>query len=276
MSKIALITGGTDGIGKATAIELAKRKYSVQILGRNKKRGEEVVKLLRDINPSGKHELFILDLSIMNDVKKFLTTYTNENRALDVLILSAGIYPKEPQISVDGIDKAFSIGSISRYLFVVELDKMLGASPLGKVVHVNGGVIGKIHYDQLKAPKYSRIKGVWQNSIVGALLVHNWKELSDSNVAHMHWLPGLVRTNILSTQGFLIKTVLAKLIGMEPEAAGKMLTDNIENVSKEETAGKFYIQGKLKKTPKKILNGKSLLAEWIEYSTAFTQVKVYK
>ncbi len=274
MNEIALITGGTDGIGKATAIELAKRGYSVQVLGRNKKRGEEVLKSLKDINPSGKHELFILDLSIMSDVKEFLESYLNEYKALDILIMSAGIYPKEPQISVDGIDKSFSIGSISRYLFAVKLDKILSKSSIGKVVHVNGGVIGKIYYDQLKEPKYSRIKGVWQNSIVGALLVHNWKELSDSNVAHMHWLPGLVKTNILSTQGFLIKTVLAKLIGMEPTAAGKMLADNIENVSKEDTSGKFYIQGKLKKTPKKIQNDKSILAEWIKFSTMFTQVKM--
>ena len=270
MSKIALITGGTDGIGKATAIELAKLGYSVQILGRNKKRGEEVVKSLRDINPPGKHELFILDLSMMNDVKDFLENYRNAYQALDVLILSAGIYPTTPQISADGIDKSFSIGYISRYLFAARLDKMLGNSSIGKVVHVNGGVFGKIYYDQLKEPNYSRIKGVWQNSVAGALLVYNWKEISGSNVAHMHWLPGLVKTNILNTQGFLVKTVLAKLIGMEPGVAGKMLADNIEEVSQQDTTGKFYVQGKLKKTPKKIQNGKSRLEELIKFSTKFT------
>ncbi len=274
MNKTALVTGGTDGIGRSTAIELAKRNYSVQVLGRNKDRGEEVLKILRDVNPSGKHDLFILDLSVMKDVKAFLDNYLMKHKTLDVLIMSAGIYPKEPQISVDGIDKSFSIGSISRYLFSVRLDGILGRSPIGKAVHVNGGVFGKIHYDQLEAPKYSRIKGVWQNSVVGALLIHNWTALSDSGVAHMHWLPGLVRTNILSTQGFLIKTVLAKLIGMEPSVAGKMLADNIEMVSKQDTAGKFYIQGKLKNTPKKIQDSSSTLEELLNFLSKFTQVKV--
>ncbi len=274
MGKRVLISGGTDGIGKATAIELAKLDYSVQVIGRNKERGEELLDTLKTLNPAGNHELFIVDLAKMYNVMAFIDNYIAKYNTLDVLILSAGIYPKEPQISVDGIDKSFSIGYVSRYLLAVRLNKLLNQSAIAKVVHINGGVFGEIHYDQLNAPQYSRIKGVWQNSVAGALLVHNWKELSQSNVAHMHWLPGLVKTNILSTQGFFVNSVLAKLIGIEPSEAGKMLADNIENVTHENTAGKFYIQGKLKKTPKKILNGKQLLDELIVFSSTLTNVNL--
>ncbi len=274
MNKTALITGSTDGIGKSTAIELAKLGYSVQVLGRNKQRGEALLQTLNDLNPSGTHELFILDLSSMKDVNEFLDDYLKEERTLDVLILNAGIYPKEASLSEDGVDKSFSIGYISRYLFAARLDKMLGSSPIGKVVHVNGGAFGKIHYDQLSTPRYSRIKGVWQNSVAGALLVHHWQDLSDSKVAHVHWLPGLVKTNILNTQGFFVNVILAKLIGMESLTAGQMLADTVENISSQDLAGKFYVQGKVKKTPKKIQKDKSLIEELIKFSEKFTQVKI--
>ncbi len=47
-------------------------------------------------------------------------------------------------------------------------------------------------YDQLRDPKYGKLTGVLQNSLAGAYLVPFWKERTGTEVAHMHWSPGIV------------------------------------------------------------------------------------
>ena len=273
MNKSALITGSTDGIGKATALEFAKLGYSVHVLGTNRERGNTVLKSLNDLNTDGKHELFITDLSKKKEVNDFLDAYIAKHETLDVLMLNAGIFPKQILLSEDGIDKSFSIGYISRYMFSVRLNKLLENSPIGKVIHVNGGVIGNINYSQLSNPKYSKMTSIWQNSVGGALLVNFWKELSNSNVAHMHVIPGFVDTQINKSQGFMV-SFLSKLLGMKPEIAGKILANHIDTIPKSDVAGKFFYKDKLKKTKIQIKEGQNLLKELIEFSESFTKIKI--
>lgn len=273
-NKTALITGSTAGIGKATALELAKKGYSVHILGTNKSKGRKVLTEVKEIFPEGLHELFIVDLSKVKTVNTFLNEYEQKYSTLEVLVLNAGIFPKQKSLSEDGIDLSFSVGYISRYLFAVKLNKFLAASTIGKVVHINGSVVGNIKYSQLKAPKYNNMTAVWQNSVGSALLVHNWQNITKTNVAHMHWNPGIVNTNTVKSQGAVVR-YLSKLMGMiEPEQAGLMLAEHIETVPKSKMTGKFYAKGKLQKTKSKILNSQVMLNELLQFSKEFTGLSV--
>lgn len=270
MGRTALITGATDGIGKATAIELAKREFSIHVLGRNKEKGQAVLKELKQIYPEGKHDLFLVDLSMMSAVNQFLENYMKSYQILDVLILNAGIYPSKIQLSDDGIDQSFSIGYISRYLFSVKLNFLLQQSSIGKVIHVNGSAIGSIHYSQLHAPKYSKISSVWQNSVASALLTYFWKEFSQSKVHHIHWNPGIVNTQMVKSQGWFVQ-FLSRLMGMlEPERAGELIANHVEMKDLKQ----FYFKGKPTNVKVKVRNGKSQFKELISFSESFTDVRM--
>jgi NAD(P)-dependent dehydrogenase (short-subunit alcohol dehydrogenase family) len=270
MGKNALITGATDGIGKATAIELAKKGYNLHILGRNKVKGMKVLEELNIISPKGKHELFITDLSNMAEVNEFLETYQAAYSTLDVLILNAGIYPSKIELSEDGIDQSFSIGYISRYLFSVKLNDLLNLSAIGKVIHINGSIVGSIKYSEVRAPKYSKIRSVWQNSVASALLVRFWKEYTKSTVHHIHWNPGIVNTQTVKSQGSNVR-FLSRLMGMiEPEQAGKILANHVDS----NRPGQFYFKGKAQKMKNKILRGEKLFNDLVGFSEAFTCVKI--
>lgn len=61
--KVALITGITDGIGKATALALAKAGWEVHGTGRSNEKAEAVLTSLKSLNPHGVHQVFCFDLS---------------------------------------------------------------------------------------------------------------------------------------------------------------------------------------------------------------------
>ncbi|KAB1154198.1 SDR family NAD(P)-dependent oxidoreductase [Tenacibaculum aiptasiae] len=270
MNKLTLITGATDGIGKFTALQLAQDGYSVHILGRDKAKGSKVLETLNKLNPLGNHCLFICDLSKINEVKRFLNSYLKQNNKLDVLILNAGIHPKKLTISEDGIDTTFSVGYISRYLFSAKLNPLLEKSDIKKVIHICGSIVGKISYDKLENPTYSKLKSVWQNSIGSAILVYHWKKLLNTSVTHLHWNPGIVNTQTVKSQSNLIQ-LLSKYFGMiEPKEAAKKIAAIINSNSNE----LFYKNGEgYNKIPKKI-KSKNELLRLISFSENFTEVYI--
>ena len=90
MEKIALITGGTRGIGKEIALELAKNNYSVVINYRTKT--EDLLKLEEEVNNLGVQCLLVkADVSNFDECKNMVDTISEKFGRLDVLVNNAGI-----------------------------------------------------------------------------------------------------------------------------------------------------------------------------------------
>lgn len=273
MNKTVLITGSTKGIGKFTAFAMANKGYSVHVLGRDITEGKRVLDRLMSINSKGEHQFFECNLSSKDEVIQFLKMYTSKFTSLDVLILNAGIYNTKKQFSLDGIDVAFSVGYISRYIFSVLLNPLLERSIEKKVLHICGSVVGDIQYDKLEKVNYSPIKGVWQNSVGSAFLVSNWSEISDSQVAHAHWNPGVVNTNTVKSQSKLIQ-FLSKLAGMkEPDAVGLQIAKAIAGMPTEVWKGAYFSKGKSISPSLKRIKDKHKLSDLLNFSEAFTGIK---
>ena len=89
MNKIALITGATSGIGKATAIKLAEVGYSIIITGR---RGERLTALEKELKDKG-IEVLALQFDVRNqaEVHQAIAGLPAEWQAIDVLVNNAGL-----------------------------------------------------------------------------------------------------------------------------------------------------------------------------------------
>jgi NAD(P)-dependent dehydrogenase (short-subunit alcohol dehydrogenase family) len=96
---VALVTGATSGIGKATASALAGRGAHVLVGGRNAARGEEVVTSLR---ASGTQADFIgVDLGSADSARKLASRATELGHGhVDILVNNAGIFPLGPTASM--------------------------------------------------------------------------------------------------------------------------------------------------------------------------------
>jgi NAD(P)-dependent dehydrogenase (short-subunit alcohol dehydrogenase family) len=87
--KVALITGGTSGIGEATALLFAHEGAQVAITGRNPERGAEVV---RRIEASGKAKFTGADVSSASDCQRAVNETVQAFGRIDILFNNAGVY----------------------------------------------------------------------------------------------------------------------------------------------------------------------------------------
>ena len=115
--KVCIVTGGSSGIGKATAIQLAREGGKVVIVARNEESGKEVEKEIAD---AGGHAFFIsADIGITANIEAIISSTLKKWNALDVLVNNAAMMTFEPitKLSEDKWDKLMSVNLKSVFIF---------------------------------------------------------------------------------------------------------------------------------------------------------------
>ncbi len=135
MKKTILITGSTDGIGKATAEALIDQGHQVLLHGRNQTKLEKVQAELTERYPSAQLEAYAADLSDFSQVERLAAAISNNHQQIDVLINNAGVYKVPNKNAKNGIDVRFVVNTISPYLLTIRLLDCLGTS--GRVVNLS-------------------------------------------------------------------------------------------------------------------------------------------
>lgn len=134
----ALVTGGTSGIGFATARKLAQLGIHVLIVGRNAERGEKALNEIRAAG--GKADFISADLrdaaSARDLAKKALDL---ANGPINILINNAGIFPFGPthEMTEEQFDRVFSVNVKAPYFLVAELAPLMAKRGKGSIVNVS-------------------------------------------------------------------------------------------------------------------------------------------
>jgi NAD(P)-dependent dehydrogenase (short-subunit alcohol dehydrogenase family) len=152
-----VITGGTDGIGKAAAIQLAKLGAYLLLVSRNPNKGTAAVAEIKQASGNDAITFLQADLSIVKNVKHAATQIREIFDRVDVLVHCAGnSFPQRRTLTVDGLEFSFAIEYMARYVLTNELLDLLRAAPAPQVLSVAGGgtVTGKIDFDNLQGEKH--------------------------------------------------------------------------------------------------------------------------
>ncbi len=153
-NKIILITGGTGGIGKQTALTLAKLGAQVVVTGRSQTSGEPAVQELKQLSGSQKIDLLLADLSTRLGVHSLAEQFNQRYARLDVLINNAGLAESERRLTEDGIEADFAVNVLAPFLLTHLLMGSLKASPAARVISLIGGEAkGQIELDNLQAER---------------------------------------------------------------------------------------------------------------------------
>ena len=114
--KRCVVTGGTDGIGLVTARELARRGAAVVVVGRDRAKGERVVREIRAATGSDAVSLAVADLSVQREVRALAAELLDRAPRLDVLVNNAGAVFGERALTEDGIERTLALNHLAYFL----------------------------------------------------------------------------------------------------------------------------------------------------------------
>jgi len=126
--RVSLVTGGTDGIGRAVALELARRGDRVLFVGRDHRRGEEVLSSLRELSPDAAHAFLPADLALLSETARVATAVEAATPRLDAIVCCAGILSTVPEWTDEGLERNLVLNYLSRFLLVQRLLPLVSGS----------------------------------------------------------------------------------------------------------------------------------------------------
>ena len=252
MNKLCLITGATSGIGKATAIELAKLGFNLILTGRS----EEIGKNLSDSlikKYKIKSEFIKCDISSLNDVRNLAGIVNSKYDHLNVLINNAGSRFSDYQKSVDGIELTFATNHLGHFLLTQLLFELLKKSSDARIINVSSSAhYGKqIDIDDLVSPKeYNRSLVYGRSKLANVLFTYELARRNIfSNVSINAIDPGGVATNFARNEGFIrwlkhISYYIVKRQLLTPKQGAETVvylasSDNVKGIT-----GKFFFKKK--------------------------------
>ncbi|KAL6084628.1 hypothetical protein STEG23_025810 [Scotinomys teguina] len=122
--RVAIVTGGTDGIGLATARQLARLGMRVVIAGNNTEKAQDVVSSLRAQTGNDKVDFLFCDLASLTSVRKFVRDFLSQGYPLHVLVNNAGVMLVPQGTTEDGFENHFGLNFLGHFLLT---NLLLGA-----------------------------------------------------------------------------------------------------------------------------------------------------
>ncbi|RZQ65955.1 SDR family oxidoreductase [Amycolatopsis suaedae] len=126
--KLAVVTGGSDGVGLGLATRLAAAGAEVVLPVRNPRKGEAAAAKIRDRAPGAVVSLRELDLSSLDSVAALADRLTEEGRPVHILVNNAGVMtPPDRQTTKDGFELQFGTNHLGHFALVARLLPLLRA-----------------------------------------------------------------------------------------------------------------------------------------------------
>ena len=151
--KTILITGSTDGIGKLTAIQLAKDGHQVLLHGRNAEKLKRTISEIKEQTANTNISGFVADLSDFSSIKNMIIEISNEFPKIDVLINNAGVFKSPIAYNQDHLDMRFAVNYFAPYLLTNRLLPILKKSTSPRVINLSSAAQSTVSIEALKGEK---------------------------------------------------------------------------------------------------------------------------
>lgn len=230
--KVLLVTGATDGIGKAAADEFARRGASLTIVGRDQAKTARLLQELAESSGNQNLDSLVCDLSQLADVRRAAEEFKAKHDRLDVLVNNAGATFKAPVMGPDGYELTFALNHLAYFQLTTSLMDLILKTPGARVVSTSSSMQarGKIDLEKISTSLEGSGPSAYATSKLANILFTKelQRRLTGTTASANCFEPGMVRTQFGgfgSDQGFLLNAVyaLAKPFASTPEKGADSL-----------------------------------------------------
>ena len=243
MDKTVVITGGSSGIGSATAINLAQNGYKVKMVCRNPVKGELVREgVSSDINKM--IEVIEGDLGTIISIKKVTSSIKSSIGGIAIFIHNAAIWPTKLEINEDGLEKSFVVNHLAPFIINHILHDVFKDNGT-RVVQVSAGLYrnGKTNYDAAATgSNFSKFSTYATTKLLNLITTLRFAELwKDDGIIVNAIHPGVVKTNLLgnSKDLFGLMSAFFKTFFISPQDGSLPVIKLASNFDSSLT-GKYY------------------------------------
>jgi retinol dehydrogenase-14 len=255
--KTVLVTGGSAGIGKATAMGLAIMGARVAITGRDGGRTEDAAREIRDAG-GGQVDVFVGDLSAQADVGRLAEEVLGSLCWIDVLVNNVGGYWNSRHETADGLERTFALNHLAPFLLTHLLLDRLTLSAPARVVTVasNAQAQGRIDFDDLQGEReYSGARAYSQSKLANVMFSYELaRRLQGTAVTANALHPGVVSTSFGAEDPATVQRVFIPFLRrfMKTPAQGAATSINLASAPDlEQVSGRYFADSRPKKSARR-------------------------
>ena len=244
--KTCLITGATNGIGRVTALELARMGAELFLVYRDRVRADETVAQIRNSTGNENVHLLHADLGSQKQIRDAAAEFLATGRPLHVLINNAGLGNTRRIMTDDGIEMVFAVNHLAYFLLTMLLLERIKQSAPARIVNVASEAhrFGTINFDDLGGQRSYRTFGAYgQSKLANILFSYELaRRLAGSGVTVNCLHPGGIASGLWTNNGPLAQFImkLGKPFLKTPEQGAQTTIYLASSPEVEGVSGKYY------------------------------------
>ncbi len=272
--QVAVITGGNAGIGKETAVALARAGWRVFITARDPGRGTAALEDIRARSASERTAVIPLDLADLASVRAFPALLAAQTDQLDVLVNNAGLVLQDRRVTSDGFEQTFGVNHLGHFLLTDLLLDRLRANPNGSRVVVVSSHAHKmarrgLDFDDLQTEhrRYRGFAAYSRSKLANILFTRELaRRLDGSNITVNALHPGFVDSRFGrdgdTRRWFEVAYRVGSVMAITPEAGAQTSVYLASSPDVDGITGEYFYKGRPAKVSSAALDNVAATRLW--------------